>query len=209
MTRAFRHALWNSSPIDPRYPVPDPMSLERWFDDVLAAASAGAEWALAELYRDLHPRILRYLRALEPSEAEDLASDVWLDVARGLARFEGDERAFRAWAFTIARRRLIDLRRRRARRATFPAEPGRLVEHGGHGDVEEEAMAALTAEAALARIAALPPDQAEVVLLRVLGGLRVGEVAEIMGKRPGTVRVLQHRALRRLARQVSRELVTE
>lgn len=185
------------------------MSLERRFDDVLAAAGAGAEWALAELYRHLHPRILRYLRALEPSEAEDLASDVWLDVARGLGRFEGDERAFRAWAFTIARRRLVDLRRRRARRATFPAEPERLVEHGGRGDVEDEAMAELTTEAALARIASLPPDQAEVVLLRVLGGLGVGEVAGIMGKRPGAVRVLQHRALRRLARQVSRELVTE
>jgi len=185
------------------------MSLERSFDDVLAAAGAGAEWALAELYCDLHPRILRYLRALEPSEAEDLASEVWLDVARGLGRFEGDERSFRAWAFTIARRRLVDLRRRRARRATFLADPERLVEHGARGDVEEEAMAGLTTEAALARIAALPPDQAEVVLLRVLGGLRVGEVAEIMGKRPGTVRVLQHRALRRLARQVSRELVTE
>ncbi len=70
-------------------------------------------------------------------------------------------------------------------------------------------MAALTTEAALARIASLPPDQAEVVLLRVLGDLSVREVGEIMGKRPGSVRVLQHRALKRLALQVSREVVTE
>ncbi len=60
------------------------MSMEERFPTILAAARAGEEWALAELYRDLHPRILRYLRALEPAEAEDLASEVWLDVARGL-----------------------------------------------------------------------------------------------------------------------------
>ncbi len=70
-------------------------------------------------------------------------------------------------------------------------------------------MAGLTTEAAIARIATLPPDQAEVVLLRILGGLSVREVAAITGKRPGTVRVLQHRALRRLAREVRREAVTK
>ncbi len=64
------------------------MSEAERFATRLAAAQAGAEWALAELYRDVHPRILRYLRALKPSEAEDVAADVWLDVARGLRAFE-------------------------------------------------------------------------------------------------------------------------
>jgi RNA polymerase sigma-70 factor (ECF subfamily) len=185
------------------------MSQAERFETTLAAAQAGAEWALAELYRDLHPRVLRYLRAQEPSEAEDLASEVWLDVARGLGRFEGEEQAFRAWAFTIARRRLVDLRRQRARRPAVPTSVERLIEGGGMGDVEEEAMTGLTTGAAIARIATLPPDQAEVVLLRVLAGLTVREVAGIMGKRPGTVRVLQHRALKRLAREVRREVVTK
>ncbi len=185
------------------------MNPEERFATTVAAAQAGAEWALAELYGDLHPRILRYARALEPAEAEDLASDIWLDVARGLGRFEGDDRAFRAWAFTIARRRLVDLRRRRARREAVPTPVERLVERGGIGDVEEEAMAGLATDGAIARIATLPPDQAEVVLLRILGGLSVREVAAITGKRPGTVRVLQHRALRRLAREVRREAVTK
>jgi RNA polymerase sigma-70 factor, ECF subfamily len=185
------------------------MSMEARFPTILAASQAGAEWALAELYRELHPRVLRYLRVLEPSEAEDLASEIWLDVARGLGRFEGDGRAFRAWAFTIARRRLVDLRRQRARRPAVPTPMERLVERGGIGDVEEEAMAGLTTEAAIARIATLPPDQTEVVLLRILGGLSVREVAAITGRRPGTVRVLQHRALKRLAREVQREAVTK
>jgi RNA polymerase sigma-70 factor (ECF subfamily) len=185
------------------------MSMEARFPTILAASQAGAEWALAELYRELHPRVLRYLRVLEPSEAEDLASEIWLDVARGLGRFEGDGRAFRAWAFTIARRRLVDLRRQRARRPAIATPVERLVERGGIGDVEEEAMAGLTTEAAIARIATLPPDQTEVVLLRILGGLSVREVAAITGRRPGTVRVLQHRALKRLAREVQREAVTK
>jgi RNA polymerase sigma-70 factor, ECF subfamily len=184
------------------------MSLGHRFAEKLAGAQAGEEWALAELFGDIHPRVLRYLRALEPSEGEDLASDVWLDVARGLTGFRGDDRAFLAWTFTIARRRLVDLRRRRAARPSVPAPIEELMEKASRGDVEDEAMAELSTQAALARIASLPPDQAEVVLLRVLGGLDARAVARIMGKRQGTIRVLQHRALRRLARQVRREVVT-
>lgn len=178
------------------------------FEETLAAARAGDERALTALYRLLHPRVLRYLRFREPAEAEDLASETWLDVARGLERFEGDERALRAWALTIARRRTIDLRRRRARRNTVPAEPDSLIGRGGTGNAEDDAMAALGLQAALERIAELPTDQADVVLLRVLAGLSVEEVARITGKRRGRVRVLQHRALRALARKLSREGVT-
>lgn len=184
------------------------MNPDEDFERTLAAARAGEGTALSTLFRDLHPRILRYLRALEPAEAEDLASDTWLDVAKGLQRFEGNEGALRAWAFTIARRRLIDLQRRRLRRPTVPTEPERLAALAPVGHVEDEAMAELATRAALERIAALPPDQAEVVLLRVLGGLSVRDVATIMGKRPGTVRVIQHRALRRLAQDATREAVT-
>ena len=62
------------------------------------------------------------------------------------------------------------------------------------------AMARMATEAVIAHvIAVLSPDQAQVVLLRVVGGLRVSQVAELLGKQPGTVRVLQHRGLRRLA----------
>ena len=184
------------------------MSIEG-FDGVLIAAKAGAEWALAILYRELHPRVLRYLSSREPVEAEDLASEVWLDVASGLERFRGDEAGFRAWVFTIARRRLVDLRRRAAVRKTAPPPHELLGGDRGVGNVEDEALAALGTDAALARIASLPPDQADVVLLRVLGDLSVADVAEILHKRPGAVRALQHRALRALARAVSDEGVTK
>ena len=77
------------------------------------------------------------------------------------------------------------------------------------GDVEDEALASLGAAWAIRLItASLTHDQAEVVLLRVIGDLDVEQVASIMGKRPGTVRVLQHRGLRRLAETLRREGVT-
>lgn len=185
------------------------MQAEERFDETISRAREGHRDALERIYRELHPPILRYLRALETSEAEDLASEVWLDVITNLDRFTGDERGFRAWAFTIARSRLVDLRRRRSRQATSPASPEELDRPDRSGDVEEEALAGLATEEALRQIASLSHDQAEVVLLRVLGGLEVREVAAIVDKRPGTVRVLQHRALRRLAQQVTRVEVTE
>jgi RNA polymerase sigma-70 factor (ECF subfamily) len=111
--------------------------------------------------------------------------------------------------FTIARRRLIDLRRQQVRRRTDPVAPDALPERRSGGDVEAEAMARISTEAALARIAALPPEQAEVILLRVIGGFSAAEVGDMTGRRPGTVRVMQHRALARLARDLAREAVTE
>jgi RNA polymerase sigma-70 factor (ECF subfamily) len=184
------------------------MELREQFASVLDAARTGADWALASLYESLNPAVLSYLRTREPSEAEDLASDTWIGVAEGLAGFSGGEADFRRWVFTIARRRLIDHRRRAIRRATLPAPAETLETHSPSGDAEAEAMVELSTQAALALISTLPPDQAEVVLLRVLGGFDAAEVGSIIGKRPGTVRVLQHRALARLAGILSREAVT-
>jgi RNA polymerase sigma-70 factor, ECF subfamily len=178
------------------------------FQGALAAARLGEEWAVALLWRDLHPRILRYLRvAVGDSDAEDLGSDVWLEVARGLGRFDGDEPAFRAWVFTIARRRVIDAGRREQRRRTDPMSPQQIDRGGDDASGELEARFAL--DAALRRVARLPRDQAEVVALRVLAGLSAEQVAEIVGKRAGAVRVLQHRGLQRLADELAAEGVTQ
>lgn len=176
------------------------MTIGEQFDGVLAAAQAGANWALAAIWRDLHPALVRYMRAKEPRDAEDLAADVWLEVAADLRRFAGVESAFRAWVFTIARRRVIDARRRARSRRTDPVP--QVPQRTAPDDPEAEALARLSTEEALARIAALPRDQAEVILLRVLAGLDTEQVAAILGKRRGHVRVLQHRALRRLAGQI-------
>ena len=184
------------------------MSIEA-FESVLVGAQAGAEWALTILYRDLHPRVLRYLSVREPGEAEDLASEVWLDVAEGIGRFRGDEDGFRAWVFTIARRRLLDLRRRASVRREKSVPLDLFAGDRGIGDAEGEALVSLGTDAAVALIATLPADQGDVVLLRVIGDLSVSEVARVLGKRPGAIRALQHRALRNLARMISLKAVTE
>jgi RNA polymerase sigma-70 factor (ECF subfamily) len=172
------------------------------FPAVLAAAQGGDEQAFAVLWRDLQPAVLRYLRVAAPVAAEDLAADTWISVIRGLARFRGDEENFRTWVFTAARHRAMDWHRQAVRRpvASLPVEL--LDARAAPDDPAAAVLEAQSTQAALALLAELPTDQAEVVALRVLGGLGVAEVAQIVGKRPGAVRVLAHRGLRRLARRL-------
>jgi len=92
------------------------MGDDRKFENTLSAAQAGEEWALTVLYRSLQPGLLAYLRSQRRNDAEDLASETWIAAARGLRRFRGDESDLRRWIFTIARRRLLDLRRDEGRR---------------------------------------------------------------------------------------------
>ena len=98
----------------------------RAFNEVLSAAREGDVPALGEMYRAFQPSLVRYLRANAPDAADDLASETWIDVAGGLRRFDGDEHDFRRWLFTIARRRLLDERRKLSRRRTHPAEAAAL-----------------------------------------------------------------------------------
>lgn len=172
------------------------------FPTVLAGARLGEEWAAEVLFVDLQPRVLRFLRSAEPRVADDLAGEVWLAMAQGIARFEGDLSGFRAWVFTIARRRLADHRRTAMRRATDPVAgewfADRATDLGD--DPADLALDGLSAQASIDLIVSmLPPDQAEVLLLRIVADLDVAHVAEVLDRTPNWVRVTQHRALRRLA----------
>ena len=174
------------------------------FDEAIAAAQDGAQWAVAVLWNEMHPRLLRFLRGLDPSAAEDVEADTWLSASRDLGTFHGDAGQFRAWMFTIARNRLIDWRRRETRRRSVAVSPEALHDRPAPDDPAGLALDVVRADAAVALVrSCLPRDQAEVILLRVLGGLEVDEVAAIVGKRPGNVRVLQHRGLRRLAGRIA------
>jgi RNA polymerase sigma-70 factor (ECF subfamily) len=172
------------------------------FPDVLGAAASGDEEAFGRLWRDLHPRLLRYFGVASRAAAEDLASETWLGVVRGLDRFQGNEPSFRAWVFTIARHEVLDWRRREARRPAIDLPVNGQVEWAAPDDPAADALEGLSTRAALAELATLPADQAEAIMLRVVAGLGVDRVAAIMGKRPGTVRVLTHRGLRRLAERL-------
>jgi RNA polymerase sigma-70 factor (ECF subfamily) len=178
------------------------------FTAVLADAQCGDEAAFASLFRAVQPVLLGYLRGIAPEAAEDVAGETWLQVVAGLAGFRGGEDAFRAWVFTIARHRAIDVGRARARRHTVPLDQTELAMRlavPGAGDV---ALEAISTQAVLALISALPRDQAEIILLRVVAGLGIADVARMVGKSPGAVRVAAHRGLRRLAGMVDRAGVT-
>ena len=172
------------------------------FPAVLDAATRGDEEAFGRLWRDLQPRLLRYFMVAAPAAAEDLASETWLAVVRGIDRFRGSEPAFRAWVFTIARHELLDWRRRAARRPSEGLPATGLIDLAAPDDPATTAVEGFSTRAALAVVATLPADQAEAVMLRVVAGLDVERVAAIMDKRPGTVRVLTHRGLRRLAERL-------
>jgi RNA polymerase sigma factor (sigma-70 family) len=181
------------------------------FPAVLGLARDGDERALEVLYRDLAPSLLGYLRVQGAAEPEDVASEVVISVVRGLSTFEGDEPSFRSWVFTIAHHRLVDERRRIVRRPEEPASFGTLsLVSGAQGDghVEDEALANLGARSALEALNALTEDQRAVVLLRVLIGLPVADVARVLDKREGAVKTLQRRALARLATAISTEPVS-
>ena len=170
------------------------------FPDVLGAAKLGEEWAVEQLFVDVQPRLLRFLRGLEPSAADDLAGDVWLAMARGIDGFDGDLAGFRAWVFTIARRRAADHRRSSGRRSATPTESRFFNGLRGANDTATEVIERLSGQDAVDLIVAtLPDEHAELLMLRVLAELDVLHVAEVMGRSPNWVRVTQHRALRRLA----------
>ncbi|MHB2023338.1 MAG: RNA polymerase sigma factor [Mycobacteriales bacterium] len=170
------------------------------FAATLARASGGDADAFAMLWRVFQPRLLRYLSVCAPAgAAEDLASETWLQVVKGLASFAGDEPAFTAWLFTIARHRSVDYARRLTRRPETTVESVADFADGIISDAADAVIEADSTAQALALIATLPPEQAEIVTLRVVAGLDVEAVAELLGKSPGAVRVAAHRGLRRLA----------
>ena len=176
------------------------------FTTVLLAAQHGAAWALQRLWDDVGPLVVGYLRLQGAEEPEDLASEVFLNVFGGIGRFSGEERRFRSWVLVIAHRRLLDERRRRARRPTFVAEDAAAGVAGG--DVAQDALAALGGDDALSLLGHLSADQRAVLVLRILADASIEQVAEIIGKSPGAVKALQHRAVRRLRQVLSKEGVS-
>jgi RNA polymerase sigma-70 factor (ECF subfamily) len=180
------------------------MDLDAPFERVLAAARAGEGWALAELFRDLHPRIRRYLKSLAPTVADDIASDTWLDIVRSLDRFRGDASDLRALAFSYARTHLAEARDSMPLVgddviAALEAAPRVDVPRPSPASDADPVLATLDTDAALERIMTLPIEHAEVILLRVLGGLSIDEVAATVGKPSRAVRSIERDALQHLA----------
>jgi RNA polymerase sigma-70 factor (ECF subfamily) len=171
------------------------------FEKVLGRAREGDAGAFAELWRDANPMLLRYLRVTAGVLAEDIASYTWIRVIEKLATFTGDEAGFRRWLVTIARNHHLDQVRRSARRPErLTGDTSTVIDLTGRSEPDAAALAEerMSTDAAIRLIATLPPAQAEMVILRVVVGLDVADVARVVGRSPGAVRVAVHRGLRKL-----------
>jgi RNA polymerase sigma-70 factor (ECF subfamily) len=169
------------------------------------AARAGDEAAFRMLYREVQPGLLRYLRGLVGTQdAEDIAAEAWLQIARDIRSFRDEGAGFRGWAASIARHRAMDHLRYVQRRPTAELPDDVLAALPGRDDTADQAITAMATDAAVALIATLPREQAEAVLLRVVMGLDTRAVARVMGKRQGAVRTATWRGMRTLGELVDR-----
>jgi RNA polymerase sigma-70 factor (ECF subfamily) len=177
------------------------------FDCLLRAAQGGDERAWAQLLRRVDGTLHGYMARQGGVEIDDLVSETWLQVARGLPRFAGDEKDFRAWVFTIAHHRLVDERRGRSRRIVELADGERLEDATRPSpSAETEALARLREQELETAFNTLSPDQREVFVLRFVAGFGLTEIATIMGKTPNAVRALQRRGLKRLEKTLQEEV---
>lgn len=169
------------------------------FEPVLDAARTGEAWAFRRLFEWLGRPIAGYLRGAGVEDPDGTANEVFLRIFGAVDRFEGNEGRFRSWAFSIAHNLVIDERRRRSRRpANAPLEAAPEPSVGGADDA---VFVALGEERVRRLIADLAPDQRDVVLLRIVADLSIEDTAAALGKSPGAVKALQHRAMAALRRQ--------
>ncbi len=172
----------------------------------LRGARSGDQDAFLVMYRLMQPHVLRYLQVIVGNDAEDVASETWLHIAKDLPGFRGNEDTFKAWAVKIARHRAMDHLRYHQRRPAVPVPVDSLTDRPGAGETADLALEQLSTSQALAIIATLPTDQAEAILLRVVIGLDAQSAAKIMGKRAGAVRTAAYRGLKRLADKLAGQI---
>ncbi len=168
------------------------------FQELLARARHGSGQALRSLYDSLNGEVAGYLRVRGATDVGVATNEVFHRAFSRLDRFKGNESGFRSWVFTIAHNLLIDEHRKRIRRPNVVAgiDPGRHDTSGG--DVEAEAMARLNSTDVAALLDGLTESQREVMVLRIVAGLTLAEVADVLGRPVGAVKSLQHRAVESL-----------
>ncbi|MDE3206088.1 MAG: hypothetical protein KGQ66_17920 [Acidobacteriota bacterium] len=156
--------------------------------------------ALEDRYAGYHRLLLRYLRSLSPAHAEDLAQETWLAVAPLLAGWTDDRPDLTLLLLLREGRRQWDLLQRRGRQKAAVLLPPRRLDALAADPRPEPAVPAPVNDL----LEGLKPLQAEVLRLRVVAGFSAEEAAAHLGLSPGQIRVVQHRALRQLARRRAR-----
>lgn len=182
------------TPNDPQKPAVTSTGQEE--DAALAVRASRGDVAAFGLLYDKHvDAVYRYVyyRVRDDAEAEDLTSDVFMKALRAIPKYE-PRQAFLAWLYRIARNTVIDKVRRGGRQVSYEDA---LAHPDAHQVVEPDTeLLALSDKMTLRNaLAQLTPLQQEVIVLRFLEGFSTLEIAKLIGKREGTVRGIQFRAI--------------
>lgn len=171
-------------------------------DELAARAREGQREAFEHVYFLLVDDVYGYVRSQTSSDAdaEDIVSTIFLRAWQYARQYRTGTGAYRRWVFGIARNEVRNgwQKAKRARELQAALERDQTVE-AGSATVPPPADTSALERA----IAELTEEQREVIVLRFLNGKSPGEVARILGKREGSVRALQHRALRKLRSAVN------
>lgn len=175
------------------------------FDEVLDAAGAGDSWAFERLFSDIQSPLRAFAVARGAGDPDGLVNEVLSEVFEALPAFRGDQSAYRGFVFHVARRRLIDEYRRRARRPRLDlrAEPIEPPTASADPRTSPDAMVGIDLERALRMLDGLTPDQRDVLALRVICDLSLAETAAAVGKPLTAVKALQRRGIATLRRSFS------
>lgn len=171
---------------------------------LIQQAQAGNRSAFAALYRRHQQAVFTYLyyRVGDLCMAEDLAAEVFVRMVEKIGRYRHRGKPLLAWLYTIARNLLADHYRRDGRIQCLPLDEGLVA---GMGDPIAETDRKLTIEALTRSLCCLTEPQRQVIIGRFIEGRSVGEMATILGKTEGAVKVLQYRALGALQRALKEE----
>lgn len=171
---------------------------------LIERAKQGDADAFTQIYEESYSRIFSYIyyRVNDRETAEDLAADVFVRMVRKIDTYQDKGRPIIAWLYTIAGNLVRDYHRRGSKYQWLPIEDREIV-----SDHDPTILAALnlTSERLAKAIQGLTEEQSNVIVLKFVQGLSNAEVAEIMGKKEGSIKSLQHRALRSLKRILEKE----
>jgi RNA polymerase sigma-70 factor (ECF subfamily) len=174
---------------------------------LVAAAHRGDQDSRGELLAIVRPAVLRYAlaRGLPDADAHDLAQDTCLALLTALHGWQDQGRPVWALVFTIARNKLADRARAYAARPDTPVGDDTITaavadpRPGPHQLIEDDEEA----KRVIAILDVLPPTQRDVLMLRAIVGLSARETAMALHLSPASVRVIQHRAVTTLRRQLA------
>ncbi len=163
------------------------------FTELISGAKSGVAWAISDLWTMYNPIVKRYLMVMNRDTADDICQDTWIAVARNIHTFQGGHNEFLRFIFTIARNRATDYARAGFRRDNLlrrlDLQPQKQFDVDRIEDGDGEVFRYL---------GTLSPIVGEMIYLRYVVGMSVGEVSDLVGRSPDSVKVAIHRGLCKL-----------